>query len=65
MHYLCPNDLNHCVRGTLWKNVVVRPSIPTIWLIQEDFDLIQKEVTTLKKAGFSFDHNCVQKLFGP
>jgi hypothetical protein len=41
------------------KYVVVRPSMPTIWLFQEGTNLIQKEVITLKEVGFSFDNSDV------
>jgi hypothetical protein len=41
------------------KYAIARPSIPTVWLIQEGIDLTQKEITTLKEVGFSFDHNRV------
>jgi hypothetical protein len=64
MHLFCPNDLSHCVDGTMRKYVVVKFSVPIVWPIQEGSDLIQKEVTTLKEVGFSFDHNPVQSLFG-
>jgi hypothetical protein len=50
--------------GRREKYVVARPSIPTVWPIQEGIDLTQKEVTTLEKVGFSFDQSCVQSLFG-
>jgi hypothetical protein len=48
----------------MWKYVIARAWIPTIWPIQEGSDLIQKEVTTLEEVGFSFDCNCAQSLFG-
>jgi hypothetical protein len=64
MHWFCPNDLNHYVGWTMWKYVVVRPLVAIVWPIQEGADLIQKEVTTLEEARFSFDHSCVQRLFG-
>ncbi len=40
MHWFCPNNLNCCVSGTMRKYVVVRPSVPIVWLIQEGTDLI-------------------------
>jgi hypothetical protein len=64
MQYFSFNDLSHCVGGTMWKYVVVRPLVSTGWPIQEGTDLTQKEVTTLKETWFSFDHNCVRSLFG-
>ncbi len=53
-----------CVGGTTQKYAVARPLVLTIWLIQEGTNLIQKKVITLEEVGFSFDHNCVQSLFG-
>ncbi len=41
--------------------------MPTIWHIQEDTNLTQNELVTLKKTRFSFDHfhrSNVQSLFG-
>jgi hypothetical protein len=64
IHWFCPNDLSHNVGGIAWKYVVAKLSVPTIWLIQEGIDLIQKEVITFKKLGLSFDHSHVQSLFG-
>jgi hypothetical protein len=46
------------------KYAIIRPSIPTIWPIQEGTNLIQKEVTTLEEARFSFRYSCVSSLFG-
>jgi hypothetical protein len=46
------------------KYVVAKPLVPTIWLIQEGTNLIQKEVTTLEEARFSFYYNHAQSLFG-
>ncbi len=46
------------------KNVVVRPLVPIVWPIQEGINLIQKEVTTLKKKKNSFDCSRAQNLFG-
>jgi hypothetical protein len=46
------------------KYIVVRPSIPIVWFIQEGIDLTQKEVITLEEVGFSFDRSHVQSLFG-
>jgi hypothetical protein len=63
-HWLCPNDLNHCVHGITQKYVVARPLVPIVWPIQEGIDLIEKEATTLKEMGFSFDCNHVRSLFG-
>jgi hypothetical protein len=60
IHWFCLDDLNHCVNGTTRKYAVVRLLVPTIWLIQEGTNLTQKEVITIKEAGFSFDHSCVQ-----
>jgi hypothetical protein len=54
-HWFCPNDLKCCVGGTIKKIAIVGLIIPTIWPIQEDTNLTQKEVTILEKAGFSFD----------
>jgi hypothetical protein len=56
MHWFCLDDLNCCVHGTTQKYTVVRPSVPTVWPIQEGIDLIQKEATTLEETRFSFDH---------
>ncbi len=64
MHWFCFDDLNHCVDGIMGKYIVVRPSIPIVWFIQEGIDLIQKEVITLEEVGFSFDRSHVQSLFG-
>ncbi len=64
MHWFCPNNLNCCVSGTMRKYVVVRPSVPIVWLIQEGTDLIWKEVTTLEEVGFSFNCSCAWSLFG-
>ncbi len=64
IHWFCLDDLSHCVGGTTQKYVVVRPLMPTIWLIQEGTNLTQKEVITIEEVGFSFDRSCVQSLFG-
>ncbi len=53
-HWFFPNDLSCCIGGTMQKYVVAKPQVPTVWPIQEDINLTQKEVTTLKKIGFSF-----------
>jgi hypothetical protein len=45
------------------KYVVVKPSVPIVWPIQEGINLTQKEVITLEEAGFSFYHNCARSLF--
>ncbi len=45
-HWFCPNDLTCCVGGTTRKFAIVRLAILTIWPIQEDINLTQKEVTT-------------------
>ncbi len=53
--------------GTILKFAVVRLVVPTIWPIQEGINLTQKEATTPKEVGFSFDHlrkNSAQSLFG-
>jgi len=55
--------LSHCVNGITRKYAVVRPLVPTIWLIQKGTDLTQKEVITLKEVGFSFDRSHVRSLF--
>jgi len=55
--------LSHCVSGITQKYTVVRPLVPTIWLIQKGTDLTQKEVITLKEVGFSFDRSHVRSLF--
>jgi hypothetical protein len=65
MHWFCPDDLRRCINGIVWKYAIAKPSVPTILLIQEGIDLTQKEVTTLKEVGFSFDHNNAWNLFGP
>ncbi len=49
------------------KIAISRHVVPTIWLIQEGINLIQKEVTTLEEARYSFDRlhkNNTQSLFG-
>jgi hypothetical protein len=56
--------LSCCVGGTTRKYAIVRPLVPTIWPIQEGFDLIQKEITTLKKMRFFSDYSLAQSLFG-
>jgi len=52
----------------MWKCFVVRFVVPNIWPIQEGINLTQKEVTTFKEVGFSFDCLCswnnVRSLFG-
>ncbi len=53
-HWFCPNDLSHCVSGIAQKFAIVRPTIPTIWHIQESTSLIQKEMIILENVGFSF-----------
>jgi hypothetical protein len=30
LHWFCPNDLSHCVDGTMGKYVVVKSLVPTI-----------------------------------
>jgi hypothetical protein len=55
------------VGGTTQKFVVVKLAVLTIWPIQEGTNLIQKEATTPKEVGFSFDclrKNNAQSLFG-
>jgi hypothetical protein len=47
MHWFFLDDLSHCVDGTSQKYAIVKPSVLTIWPIQEGSDLTQKEVTTL------------------
>jgi hypothetical protein len=44
------------VGGTTRKFIVIKLVVPTIWPIQEGINLTQKEVITLEKARFSFDH---------
>jgi hypothetical protein len=63
MHWFFCDDLTYCVDGTMRKYPIVRPSIPTLWPIQEEINLIQKVVTTLEEARFSFHRNRVQNLF--
>jgi hypothetical protein len=66
-HQFCPNDFSHCIGGTTQKIVISRHVVPTIWVIQEGINLIQKDVTTLEKARFSCDRphrNNTQSLFG-
>jgi len=46
--------LSHCVSGIAQKFAIVRPTIPTIWHIQESTSLIQKEMIILENVGFSF-----------
>jgi hypothetical protein len=48
----------------MWKYIIARPSIPTIWFIQKGINLTQKEVTILEKTRFSFNYNHVRNLFG-
>jgi len=48
----------------MWKYVIARSFVPTIWPIQEGSDLIQKEVIILEEVGFSFDYSCAWSLFG-
>jgi hypothetical protein len=64
MHWFCFYDLNHCVGGTMQKYAIAKPLVPIVWPIQEGIDLTQNEVTTLEEAGFSFDGNHAQSLFG-
>jgi hypothetical protein len=64
MHWFWHDNLSRCVDGISQKYAVARPSIPTVWLIQEGIDLVYKEVITLKEVGFPFDCNSVQSLFG-
>jgi hypothetical protein len=52
--------LTCCVGGTTQKHVVVKPLVPTVWLIKEGINLTQKEVLTLEEMRVSFDHNHVQ-----
>jgi hypothetical protein len=63
MHWFCSDDLSHYVHAITWKYAIIRPSIPIVWPIQEDIDLIQKEVTTLKEMGFPYNYSHVQSLF--
>jgi hypothetical protein len=44
------------VGGIAQKFTIVRPTVPTVWPIQEGTNLTQKEVITLEEARFSFDH---------
>jgi hypothetical protein len=46
-HWFHPNDLSHCVGGTLQKFVVAKLVVPTVWPIQEGTNLTQNELTTL------------------
>jgi hypothetical protein len=66
-HWFCPNDLNHCVGGIVWNFAVAKLVVPIVWPIQESANLTQKDITTLKEVGFSFDRlrrNKIQSLFG-
>ncbi len=54
-HQFCFDDLNCCIAKTLWKIIVARLVVPTIWPIQEGINLTQKEVTSLEEVGLSFD----------
>jgi hypothetical protein len=42
----------------MWKFAIVRPVVPTVWLIQKGTNLTQKEVIALEKLGFTFDYLC-------
>ncbi len=53
--------------GIVQKLAIIRPTIPTLWPIQEGINLTQKDVTTIEEVVFSFDHLCrnnAQSLFG-
>ncbi len=40
--------------GIVQKLALIRPTILTLWPIQESINLTQKDVTTLEEVGFSF-----------
>jgi hypothetical protein len=46
------DDHNRCVGGTKRKYAIGRSIVPFIWHVQEGNNLIEDEVTTLKKLGF-------------
>jgi hypothetical protein len=46
------------------KYVIARHLVPTVWPIQAGTNLVQKEVTILEEAGFSFYRSYVRNLFG-
>jgi hypothetical protein len=54
-HWFCLDGLSRCINGTTQKFIVDRHVVPIVWPIQEDINLIKKEVTILKEARFSFE----------
>ncbi len=54
----CCENLNHCVEGSGRKHVVDRPLVIVVWLVHEDTNLTQDEVTTMESVDFVL--NCKQ-----
>jgi hypothetical protein len=54
----CCENLNHCVEGLGRKHVVDRPLVIVVWLVHEDTNLTQDEVTTMERVDFVL--NCKQ-----
>jgi hypothetical protein len=45
-----------CVGGTSRKYAFDRPTLPSLWLVQEGTNLTQIEVLTLEEVGFLFSN---------
>jgi hypothetical protein len=50
--WFCHDDLMHCVGRTSSKYALNRPTLPSLWLMQERIDLTQIEVVALEEASF-------------
>jgi hypothetical protein len=44
----------HCVGRISRKYALNRPTLPSLWLVQERIDFTQIEVVALEEAGFLF-----------
>jgi len=47
----------HCVGGISRKYALNRPTLPSLWLVQERIDFTQIEVVALEEAGFLLSKN--------
>ncbi len=50
--WFCHVDPMRCVGGTSMKYAFDRPTLPSLWLVQEGTNLTQFEVVAWEEAGF-------------
>ena len=65
--YFCNDDIEHCVKGTRRKWVLLVPAILTIWPVKVDTKLSVAEILALEVAGFRLPQRQVispRRLFG-